>query len=122
MRSETIVHGHRPQAGIASSFDVDMRVPDNRGFLRTHSMLFEQLARAFGVGLLGGKAVSPIDLAEKGAQPKRFHDGPRGNYGLVREHGQLAWCSVGCLLNGGERLADARVDGGVVKFVSAVVR
>src|SRR5258708_3386378 len=122
MRSETIVHGYRRQAGIASSFDVDIRVPDNRGFLRLHSMLFEQPARAFWVGLLGGKAVSPIDLAEEGAQPERFHDGSRGNDGLVREHGQLAGCSVGCLLNGGERLTDARVDGGVVEFVFAVVR
>src|SRR5260370_28936005 len=73
MGRETIVHGHRPEASVAPSFDVDMRVPDNRGFLRTHSMLFEQPARAFGVGLLGGKAVSPIDLAEERAQPERFH-------------------------------------------------
>src|SRR5258708_4099500 len=122
MRSETIVHGYRPQAGIASSFDIDMRVPDNRGFLRLHSMLFEQPARTFGIGLLGGKTVSAIDLAEERAQPERFHDGPRGNDGLVREHGQLAGCPVRRLLNGAERLTDARVDRSVVKFVFAVVR
>src|SRR5260370_30022952 len=122
MRSETVVHGYRPQAGIASSFDIDMRVPDNRGFLRTHPMLFEQPARAFGVGLLGGKAVSPIDLAEEGAQPERFHDGARGNDGLVREHGQLAGCSVRRLLNSGKRLTDARVDRSVGEFVFAEVR
>src|ERR1700733_10616588 len=77
VRGKAIIHAHGPKAGLASGLDVDMRVPYDRSFLRAHTVFFQQMASAFGVGLLACETVPAIDLGEKRAKAKGFDDGAR---------------------------------------------
>src|ERR1700722_20835820 len=94
MRSETVAHAYSPQAGIASGFDVYVGVANDRSFFRTHAVFLEQLARAFRLGLLGGKAVSAIDLGKEWAQTECVDDSARRHDRFVREHRQLTKSAV----------------------------
>ena len=59
MRGKAVTYAHGPQAGIASGFDIDVRVPDDRRLFRPYAVFFQQIACAFGVGLLGGETLPP---------------------------------------------------------------
>jgi len=89
MRSKTVAHAYRPQTGIASGFDVYVGVANDRSFFRTYAVFLEQLARAFWVGLLGGKTISAIDLRKEWAQTESVDDSTRRHDRFVREHRQL---------------------------------
>src|SRR5580704_6201370 len=83
VRGKAVIHTYGPQAGVASGFNVDMRVANDHSFFRSHAVFFEQLACAFGVRLLAGKTVASIDLAEESAQSQRLDDGTGGADRLV---------------------------------------
>src|SRR5216684_4761744 len=44
MRSEPIGHAYRPQPGIATSADIDVRIANNRGVLWRHAVFFQQFS------------------------------------------------------------------------------
>ena len=90
MRGKAVTHAHGPQAGAASGFDVDVGVADDGGFFWSHAMLVEQLASAFGVGLLSCKTISAIDLRKKRAQSKCLDNGTRWDDRFVRQYRHLA--------------------------------
>ena len=46
-------------------------------------IVFQQLARAFRVGLLASEAVAPVDLRKECSQSERVDDGPRWHDRLV---------------------------------------
>ena len=99
VRCEAVSHSDGPQSGIASGFDIGVRVSHDGGLFGAHSALCEQLARALGIGFLRRKTVSAVDLREKCSQPQCLDDRPRRNDGLVGEHRQLSRRAVRRILD-----------------------
>ena len=75
MRREAVVDSNGPETGIASGFNIDVRVADDRGFLRSDAVFFEQFERTFRFGLLRCETVSTVDFREERAQAERINNG-----------------------------------------------
>src|SRR5579859_7954253 len=90
VRCETVSNADGPHPGVPPGAHVHVRVADDRRLIRAHPALLQQLARAFGVGLLRSKAVAAVNLAKELTQPQRLDNRSRGIHRLVREHGHLA--------------------------------
>src|SRR5579859_763801 len=120
--SESVGYTAAPDAGIAGGEHVNIRIADDDGFFRRAAAFTAQSVYAQRVGLLGGEAVSAVDLKEEITQSERLHDLPRRVHGLVAKHGEPARRSVieGCeLLQSGQNPV---IDQSVIQLVLAVVK
>jgi hypothetical protein len=68
MRSEPIGHAYRPQPGIATSTDIDVRITNNRGVLWLHAVFFQQFSRSLRIRLLRAETIAAVNLGEEWIQ------------------------------------------------------
>ena len=117
---EAVGYAAGPEAGVASGDDVDGGVADHEGFVGTVFCFLQNGLGALRIGLLGGEAVSAVDVGEEFGESEGIDDGTRGADRFVGEDGHLAGEAVGAA-DRGEHGLDAIVSVGVVEFVDAVV-